>query len=114
MLEEEEEMSEGEIQKQLEREEYMKVKRAVAAAKVSGELARYNSLKHNQKTEEETLEGQIMDLNTGSKPKNVKITQKRIMTTSMIDKKNIILENMSIKQTINQKNIEIETTKTTY
>ena len=74
MLQEEEEMSEGEIQKQLEREEYMKVKRAVAAAKVSGELARYNSLKHHQKTEEETLEGQIMDLNTGSKPKNVKIT----------------------------------------
>lgn len=31
----------------------------------------------------------------------------------MIDKKNIILENMSFKQTINQKNIEIETTKTT-
>lgn len=128
-------MSEGEVQRQLEREDYLRVKRAVAAAKNSGELSRYNSLKTREKTEEDRLEQQILDLNTSksvvdpsskdSKTKitalatgvpvfsdkssklvttttnNVKITQKRIMTTSMIDKKNIIMENMSIKQVIN-------------
>ena len=92
-------------------------------------------MKTREKTEEDHLEQQILDLNTSksvvdpsskdSKTKitalatgvpvfsdkpsklvttttnNVKITQKRIMTTSMIDKKNIIMENMSIKQVIN-------------
>jgi hypothetical protein len=44
-LQEEEELSEEEVQKQLEKDEAYKVKKAVQAMREKGELQRYNSLK---------------------------------------------------------------------
>ena len=84
------------------------MRKAVQAMRSNGELERYNSLRAKEKHEDERIEQQLL-------PQN-KVVQKVQITrtiTSMIDKKKVMMDNVSIKSTtniINQKNIEIETT----
>ncbi len=111
-LQEEEELSEEEVQKQLEKDEAYKVKKAVQAMREKGELQRYNSLKAKEQKEDERIEQQVIDLN--GVPKVIQQSRVQITrtVTSMIDKKKVVMDNVSIKQTtniINHKNIEIET-----
>ncbi len=55
-MHDEEEMSEEEIQKQLEKEEFYKMRRAVQQLKSTGELERYNSLRARERNEEQRIE----------------------------------------------------------
>jgi hypothetical protein len=63
-MQEEEEMSEEEMQKMLEKEEFQKMRRTVHQAKQTGEIERYNSLKQKEKTDDDRIEEQMLDLNT--------------------------------------------------
>lgn len=127
-LKEEEELSEEEVQKQLEKDELYKMRKAVQAMRNKGELERYNSLRAKEQKEDERIEQQLVDLNTTGSGITQKQTQGNSGTvhqsrvqitrtiTSMIDKKKVMLDNVSIKTTtniINHKNIEIEKTTTT-
>jgi Na+-transporting NADH:ubiquinone oxidoreductase subunit NqrC len=85
-----------------------------------GELERYNSLKAKEQKEDERIEQQLVDLNTGVQKQPQAVHQSRVQITrtitSMIDKKKVVMDNVSIKSTtniINHKNIEIEKTTTT-
>jgi hypothetical protein len=66
LLKDEEELSEEEVQKQLEKDELYKMRKAVAAMRNKGELTRYNSLKAKEDKEDERIEQQVLDLNTGA------------------------------------------------
>ena len=57
-------MSEEEIQKQLEKEEFYKMRRAVQQLKSTGELERYNSLRARERNEEQRIEEQLLDITT--------------------------------------------------
>ncbi len=95
------------MQKQMEKQEFFKMRKAVQAMRSTGELERYNSLKAKEKNEDERIEQQVLDLNM-KQERQVKVTR---TITSMIDKKKVVMDNVGIKTTIiNHKNIEIETT----
>jgi hypothetical protein len=55
-LKEEEELSEEEVQKQMEKQELFKMRKAVQAMRSNGELERYNSIKAKEKNEDERIE----------------------------------------------------------
>lgn len=50
----EEEMSEEEVQKQIEQEEFLRMRRTVQSIKIN-DLERYNSLKKREKNDEEKI-----------------------------------------------------------
>jgi hypothetical protein len=112
------------------------MRRAVQQLKSTGELERYNSLRARERNEEQRIEEQLLDITSSNvradgmvpvphfkskaplaeknviqSSSNVKVVK---TVTSMIDKKKVIMENVSIKSTtINHKgNFEIETTTT--
>jgi uncharacterized protein (DUF885 family) len=92
-LQAEEELSDEEIQKQLEKEEQYRMKKAVQAMRTAGEIDRYNStLRQKEKNEDERIEQHLIDLNNGAiKPQQV--VKKVVKTvTSMIDKKKVLLD----------------------
>ena len=114
-LQEEEELSEEEVQKQLEKDELYKMRKTVQEMRNKGQIERYNSLKAKEQKDDERIEQQVLDLNTGTQ-KPLAVHQSRVQITrtitSMIDKKKVVMDNVSIKSTtniINHKNIEIET-----
>ena len=104
----------------MEKDELYKMRKAVQAMRNKGELERYNSLKAKEQKEDERIEQQLVDLNTGVQKQPQAVHQSRVQITrtitSMIDKKKVVMDNVSIKSTtniINHKNIEIEKTTTT-
>jgi hypothetical protein len=62
--ENDEELSEEEIQKQLEKQELFRMRKAVQAMRQAGDIERYNSLRLKEKHEDERIEQQLIDLNT--------------------------------------------------
>lgn len=64
----EEELSEEEIQRQLEKEEQYRMKKTVQAMRTAGEIERYNSLRQKEKNEDDRIEQHLIDLNVATKP----------------------------------------------
>lgn len=91
-LQEEEELSEEEIQRQLEKEEQYRMKKTVQAMRTAGEIERYNSLRQKEKNEDDRIEQHLIDLNVATKPPQ-QVVKKVVKTvTSMIDKKKVFLD----------------------
>ena len=91
------------------------MRKTVQEMRNKGQIERYNSLKAKEQKEDERIEQQVLDLNTGAQ-RPLTVHQSRVhitrTITSMIDKKKVVMDNVSIKSTtniINHKNIEIET-----
>ena len=117
-LHEEEELSEEEIQKQLEKEEQYRMKKAVQAMRSAGEIERYNSLRQKEKNEDDRIEQHLLDLNVSNKPAPQQVVKKVVKTvTSMIDKKKVFLDGYfggmpTIKQTTTTTTTSIVNEKT--
>lgn len=117
-LQEEEELSEEEIQKQLEKEEQYRMKKAVQAMRSAGEIERYNSLRQKEKNEDDRIEQHLIDLNVAAKQPQ-QVVKKVVKTvTSMIDKKKVFLDGYlggmpaNIKQTTTTTTTSIVNEKT--
>ena len=110
-------MSEEEIQKQLEKEEQYRMKKAVQAMRSAGEIERYNSLRQKEKNEDDRIEQHLIDLNVTAKPPQ-QVVKKVVKTvTSMIDKKKVFLDGYfggvpTIKQTTTTTTTSIVNEKT--
>ena len=60
---EDEELSEEEVQRIMEKDEIYKMRKAVQAMRNNGDIQRYNSLKAKETKEDERIEQQVVDLN---------------------------------------------------
>ena len=117
-MKEEEELSEEEIQKQAESNEYYQIKKTL---KEKGkDLERFNTLRSKQEREDDRLEEYIEDLNQENKQKKVQTNEKDskklirgpsvLVKSTMIDKKTVILDNFGNKnqEKFISKNIETD------